>query len=102
MTESEWNLFRKLQALALDRCCQRVLTEVSHIIADEKMSCHDRYLAVYRLLKKRDDELANAFDGPRRSTALRQLACIQSHKLLTEEEFARFTPQTRETVEAIM
>jgi len=35
------------------------------------------------------------FNNPRRSTALLQLALIQSRDLLSEEEFARFSPETR-------
>jgi hypothetical protein len=98
MTESEWKLFRQLREVALDRFCQRVLSEVCTLAADPGKSNHDRYLAMFKLLKRRDRELADAFNDPRRSTALRQLACIRSLGLLTEEEFARFRPETRASV----
>lgn len=102
MTESEWRLFRQLQAVSLDRFCQRVLTEVGELAADAAKTNHERYLEVFRLLKRRDKELAAAFDDPRRSVALQQLACIQSHGLLTAEEFARFRPETRASVQAVL
>src|SRR4051794_4245278 len=93
--ESDWKLFRRLQPLALDRFCQHVLAEISRIAADIKRSNHNRYLAVFKLLHQRNEELAEAFDNPRRSTALVQMARIQLQKLLTEEEFARFSPEAR-------
>jgi hypothetical protein len=34
----------------------------------------------------------------RRSTFVRMLACIQAHRLLTEEEMSGFSPKIRETV----
>ena len=96
--ESDWKLFRKLQPLALDRFCQRVLAEVSRLGADDAMSNHERYLAVFRLLGRRAKELADAFNDTRRSTAVVQLARIQFQDLLSEEEFARFGPETRAAV----
>jgi hypothetical protein len=102
MTESEWKLFRQLREVALDRFCQRVLSEVARLASEGGKSSHDRYLAVFQLLGRRDKELADAFDGPRRSTALRQLASIQYHELLTDEEFARFRPETRDSVRALL
>jgi hypothetical protein len=38
----------------------------------------------------------------RRSTALRQLAWIQSYKLLTEEEMAAFTAETRDVMQLLL
>jgi hypothetical protein len=40
-----------------------------------------------------------AFNDFRRSTALQQLLLINSLGLLTEEDLARFTPETRQFVE---
>ena len=53
---------------------------------------------MYRLIEQRDKELADAFNDLRRSTAVRQLACLQSLELLIDEEFARFGPETRDAV----
>jgi hypothetical protein len=88
--------------LALERFCQRVLAEVSPLAADTVGSSHKRYLALFQLLQQRDEELVVAFNNFRRSTAVRQLARIQYHDLLTEEEFARFSPQTRASVQLFL
>lgn len=100
--ESDWKLFRQLHPIALERFCQRVLGEIVHAAADTGKSAHQRYLDVFRLIERRDKELAHAFDDLRRSTALTQIAIIQSHGLLTEEEFSRFSPETRNVVGSIV
>jgi hypothetical protein len=100
--ESDWKLFRELHPVALERFCQRVLAEVEQIASFADKTNHERYLAVSQLLKRRDIELAKAFDDARRSTALQQLACLQTEALLTEVEMARFSLETRETVRALL
>jgi hypothetical protein len=102
MKESDWKTFRQLSEVALARFCQRVLDEVGQVTADASRSPHERYLAIYRLIHDRDDELADAFNDPRRSQADLQLALIQFHGLLTEEEMGRFSDETRESVELLL
>ena len=97
LKESDWKLFRRLRAVALDRFCQRVLDEVTRIANDSGRTAHERYLATYQLMRDRDRALADMFDDPRRSTAVFQLTAIHSRGLLTEEEFAGFSPETRES-----
>jgi hypothetical protein len=100
--EPDWRLFRQLRSIALERFCQRVLSEVGRLASDTSKTGHERYLAVFKLIERRDRELAEAFDDPRRSTALHQLAHIQSHELLTEEEMGRFSPEVREVVRLLL
>ena len=102
ISEPDWKLFRQLQSLALERFCQRVLAEVSRLASEAGRSSHERYLAVFALVERRNQELAEAFDNPRRSTALFQLARLQSEGLLSEEEFARFSAETRGLVKVLL
>jgi len=99
IAEKDWKIFRSLHDIALERFCERVLAEVGALVSDSGKSSHERYSAIIKLMRRRDKELANAFDDPRRSVALQQLMCIQSHKLLTAEEFASFSPETRDKLE---
>lgn len=99
--ESDWKLFRQLQQRALERLCERVLEELQEIAADGTASFHDRYLRVYRLLQRRDRQLADAFDAPRRSQALVQLARMKALRLLDQDELARFSSATRELLEIL-
>lgn len=97
--ERDWKLFsRELQPIALERFCERVLTEIGRVSSDDSRTHHDRYLAVYRLIKDRDRELADAFNDSRRSVARIQIGIIRRMGLLTDEEMSRFTPETREWV----
>src|SRR5215211_5556864 len=94
-SESDWKVFRLLREVALERFCSRILGDLEPIIQDADRTSHDRYLAVYGLLRKRDKEIASAFDSPRRSQMFIQLAVICSHDLLTTEELAQFSEQTQ-------
>ena len=96
--ESDWKTFRELREVALERFCKRVLDEVPRFPPDTERSYHERYLELFRWLGERNDELAQAFDDPRRSQMLLQLAAIYAYGLLESDEFARFTPQTRERI----
>jgi hypothetical protein len=100
--EADWKVLRQLHPVALERFCQSVLSEIVRLASDSEKGSHERYLAVFDLLRRRDKELANAFDDMRRSTALRHICSLQSLGLLTGEEFARFSPGTRETALSIL
>ena len=100
--ESDWKVFRELQQRALERFCKRALDEVQTILRDGARSHHNRYLDVFRLLQTRDDELAHAFNDPRRSRMIIQLAAIQSYGLLEPNELERFTEGTRATIETLV
>ncbi len=99
--ESDWRIFRDLRELALDRFCERVLDEVARLSQNPAGTHHERYRQLYRIVRERDEELARAFDDPRRSRMLWQLAAIYRHGLLELEEFARFTAETREAIESL-
>jgi hypothetical protein len=86
LPESDWKTFRRLREIALARFCERVLGEIGTIASTGATSCHDRYLKIYRLIDNRDEELARAFNNPRRSRAILQLAAINSYVLLSEED----------------
>ena len=45
--------------------------------------------------------LAQAFNDPRRSRMLWQLAAIHAYSLVEPDELARFTPETREAIESL-
>jgi len=100
--ESDWKIFRQLHAVALERFCQRVLEESEALRGDTTRSAHERYVAIYQLFHERDKEVARLFNDLRRSTAVWQLAAIKAHGLLTEDEFARFSQEAQNRVEALL
>jgi virulence-associated protein VapD len=100
--ESDWKLFRRLHAVALQRFCQQVIEEINKATSNCTQDYHKRYLDVFNLIMDRNDEMAQAFDDMRRSNAFFLLANIQGSHLLTDEEFSQFSPETREAVAVIL
>jgi hypothetical protein len=98
--EADWKKFRNLHKVALDRFCHRTLSDVRAVIDKPGADMHERYLAVFELIRNRDKELATAFDDMRRSIALQQLVAQRRLGLITDDEFAQFSPQTQQTVSA--
>src|SRR5262245_54259793 len=88
--ESDWKIFKGLREIALERFCERILDEVARISSDSTKTKHERYLAIYQLLRERNKEIDPIFDYLRRSTAVRQIWAFRSHDLLTEQELRQF------------
>lgn len=101
LPERDWRVFRRLREAALERFCERVLGELRERTRQAPPSFHKRYLEVFELIEERNEELARAFDNPRRSTAILQLASMRALGLLTEEEFGGFGAETRNAAEAL-
>ncbi len=96
--EADWKLLRAVHPLALERYCDRVFREVEQVVRDSSKGTHERYQTLFELVQQRDREIARLFNDPRRSTALEMLAGLHAEGLLTEEEFARLSPETRNAV----
>ena len=96
--ERDWRAFRELREVALERFCDRVLDELQSICSEPSRTPHERYLALCQTLGERNAKVAEAFDNPRRSHMLRQLAVIHSLGLLQPTEWARFTEVTRDAI----
>src|SRR5688572_8002268 len=99
--ESDWKLFRRFHAIALERFCERVLEEVRSATTKGSDSAYERYLKVWGLMRNRVKIIAGAFNDPRRSNAFILLANVRQEGLLTDEEWMQFTPETRETIKVI-
>ena len=97
--ESDWRIFRELQRVALERFCTRILDQVERMLRDKSRSHHDRYLDLYRLMRDRDEELAAAFDNPRRTRMVWQAARMHALELIEPDELARFSEKTRRSIE---
>lgn len=95
--ESDWKLWRALSKEALERHCQKILSEVARLEKGED-SAHARYLKLWQLLRQRDKEIAEVFDNRRRSTACVQMALAVRKRIITRAELERFSEETREIV----
>lgn len=96
--ESDWRVFREVRAAALERFCAQILAEVTREIAKPGKSSHEKYLSLYKLIERRDHDIARAFNDLRRSTACMQMGVMQSMGLFTAEEVQRFSPAVQEVL----
>jgi hypothetical protein len=99
---SDWKILRQLHSHALVRFCKQVLFEIERIQSDSTKSFHQRYLGIYEAMRRRDKEIAHTFNELRRSTALTQLAGMKSRGLITEDEFAEFSEETKSIVALLL
>jgi len=99
--ESDWKVFRELRVVALERLCARILAEADRLVSNTSATAHERFLQLYAHVNDQNDEVAAAFDDPRRSTMLIQLATMCRHDLLDPDELAKFSHDTRETAERL-
>jgi len=100
--ESDWKLLRQLHSVALERFCEQILSEVERINSDRAKSFHRKYLDIYEVLHRRDKEVAQTFNDLRRSTAFIHIASMKGRGLLTEDEFLRFSQETRDVVHHLL
>jgi hypothetical protein len=78
-----------------------VLADIKSVLDDARNSTHQRCVAAFKLVKERKKEMASLFDDYRRSTAFLQLALMQSYNLLTPEDLAAFSAETREKLQRL-
>jgi hypothetical protein len=62
----------------------------------------ERYLAIYKVIELRDQEMARLFNNPRRSIALTMLAQLRTEGLLAEDEFSSLSPETRSAIALLL
>jgi len=98
-SEPDWKILSRLKPLALDRLCQHILQESGSIITrGQQGRQHDSYLDLYRHIHESDETMSRCFDDFKRSQALVILTNWRLEKLITDEEFAAFSPDTRTIV----
>ncbi|MGD0189625.1 MAG: peptide ABC transporter substrate-binding protein [Rhizomicrobium sp.] len=96
--KSDWKTLQALRSVALDRLSKAILDEIAALAADETKSHHERYLAVWQHVQDRDRDVADGFNEMTRSKALMRIAFMRRLKVMTDEEFTRFSDETREAV----
>jgi hypothetical protein len=102
IAESDWRIFKGLRELALERFCERILGDIARISSDTSKTKHERYVAIYRLVRERDKEIVPIFDHLRRSSAVRQIIAFRSHDLLTAQELRQLSPELVKLIEDIL
>lgn len=95
-------MLRGVHPPALERFCERVLAGIEGVVHNGAHSAHQRYLDIFKIVERRDREMARIFNDPKRTNGLVILARIRSSGLLTEDEFATLSPETRNAIELLL
>jgi hypothetical protein len=91
--ESDGKLLRRCHENALERHCKATIDAIGRLCLGAPSKYHDRYLASYNLVDGRNEELASLFDTMlQRSVAIDPILAFRSSGLMTDEEFAAFSP----------
>jgi len=90
LSEKDWRAFKTLKADALERYCASILAESEALGVDTALTAHERYLAVYSLIQKRNRAMAKTFDGHSRSKARYQLQLMHTMGLISDADLQRF------------
>jgi len=93
--ESDWRVLRELKPIALNRLCDNILSEIAYVSGDKSKNSHERYIEIFKLIQRRDDDIARAFNDLSRSNALERLAAMRLLNLVTDSEFASFSDETQ-------
>ncbi len=96
--ESDWRQFKQVRQECLEQFCQQTLDVLGGMARSIDGTAHERYLRAYRLLDKRDEAIARAFNDFRRSTAIMQLVVMRHMGLVTDEQLSGFSEQTQHVV----
>lgn len=103
LPETDWKTLSRLKPLALDRLCERILLESEDIIVRAKEGGnHSAYLDLYRHIQESDERVGKCFNDWKRSQAMIILMNWRTENLLSEEEFAAFSAETRDKVERFL
>lgn len=102
INEADWKLLRQLHPLALERYCHTILEESLPLHHLPSQSAHRRFLSLCAHFQEGNHKLAWLFDDMRRSQAIRIITRLRRGGLMTDDEFARFSTETRHLVAVIL
>jgi hypothetical protein len=98
--ESDWKNWSRLAPILLNRFCDSVVAHAAKF-SIESGTGHERYLACYRFIDESNQKIADVFNNRRRSNALFQIAAAVTNEIMSAEDLASFSEETRERVRVI-
>ncbi len=98
ISEKDWKVLRSLKDEKLAKFCDAVFEKVGTIIANKGTESHKAYLELWSVMRDEDEKLGAMFDDLKRSNAVRKLGVWRHYGMLSDEELARFSDETRESV----
>ena len=93
--EKDWKVLRKHKDYLLNEFCGTVFDKIEKIKSDKNKSNHEKYLALWKMIKIEDKKIRTMFDDWRRSQAIMRIASMLFHGVLTKEIFSEFSEDTQ-------
>lgn len=100
--ESDWKYLRSIKDLILNRHCEGILKVIDLILQNRKGEEHKSYIQIYSLAKRKDKEIATTYNDLKRSNALEKICHMRRHFAMTDEEFSKFSDETKDIVNHIL
>jgi ABC-type dipeptide/oligopeptide/nickel transport system ATPase subunit len=96
--EPDWKRWRVLREVALERYCTKILDGLTRFQTG-KDTAHERYLKLWKYLRKHNRMIGIVFDNPRRSVAYMQMHAALSEGLITRDELEEMSEQTQQRID---
>jgi len=96
--EADWKRWRTLREIALERYCEKILSGLSKFQSG-KDTPHQRYLKLWKYIRKHDRVLAVVFDNPRRSSAYTQMHEALTAGIITIDELKTMGEETQQLIQ---
>ncbi|WP_457551473.1 hypothetical protein [Desulfobacula sp.] len=97
--ESDWKYLREREVDLLSTLFGRINEQSKDILNDQSVSEHEKYLKLYKHIKKSDKIVADCFNDWRRSNIWLKIQFLRHHGLLTDEHLNQMSDSLRALVE---
>ena len=101
IAEKDWKLLRAMKEEKLNQVCGEILQKVSQEMEFEENEEYKAYLKLWKVLNREDKKVSDLFDDLKRSNAIFKLLSWRQNGLITEQEFNRFSEETRSIIMGI-
>lgn len=99
MKESDWKIFKDIKDKALNSYCLGVLEDSKKIISNERNTAHERYIMLYKLIDRKDETIAQFFNGHSRSKAWSQLFAIRKEGIADKNLLSKLSEDFLESTD---
>jgi len=99
IAEKDWKLLRAWKKEKLEITCNQMLDRLATITADREAGSHQAYLKLFEAIREEDHRLGDMFDDLKRSSAMLKLAYWERNGLLSEQELAQLSDETRSFIQ---
>jgi len=96
--EKDWKRLSGLKEHLLNSACESIFQRIEKISSTRKDREHETYLALWKLINKEDEAIAEMFNDLKRSNAVFKIAALKQYGVLTDEQLAQFSQETQEQV----